>query len=113
RVGEGNEDLVMVRLAGHGRTAVQESGLGSLGFQRPREDRQEGRRPDDSPIHRFTSSGRTRSGDGNWPRWIRTTIPRSKVWCPAVGRGASGYTGLELSESFGLAGGADLPATCP
>src|SRR5207249_12069622 len=25
----------------------------------------------------------------HWPRWTRTTIPRSKVWCPAVGRGAS------------------------
>src|SRR2546430_11102134 len=29
-------------------------------------------------------------GGGSWPRWIRTTIPRSKVWCPAVGRGAIG-----------------------
>src|SRR5689334_24887214 len=36
---------------------------------------------------------------GNWPRWIRTTIPRSKVWCPAVGRGASDAAGLQLRES--------------
>src|SRR6266699_1368738 len=45
---------------------------------------------------------RTRCGDGNWPRWIRTTIPRSKVWCPAVGRGASDYEALELSEAEGF-----------
>src|SRR5438093_10646200 len=32
----------------------------------------------------------TRERIESWPRWIRTTIPRSKVWCPAVGRGASG-----------------------
>src|SRR5690242_9338114 len=42
---------------------------------------------------------------GNWPRWIRTTIPRSKVWCPAVGRGASYVEALELSGAESLAGG--------
>src|SRR6266566_198461 len=55
RVGEGDEDLVMMRLACHGHTAVQESGLGSLACQRPRHDRQQGRRPDHSQIHRSTS----------------------------------------------------------
>src|SRR5216117_1928370 len=52
----------------------------------------------------------TRCADGSWPRWIRTTIPRSKVWCPAVGRGASragwpqlreARDSLEGSEPFG------------
>ena len=41
---------------------------------------------------------------GNWPRWTRTTIPRSKVWCPAVGRGASDCAALELSGAESLAG---------
>src|SRR5713101_5768946 len=52
---------------------------------------------------------RTRCGDGNWPRWIRTTIPRSKVWCPAVGRGASDVTAPQLSCGGLWAGAGCLP----
>src|SRR5438034_8745249 len=52
----------------------------------------------------------TRCADGNWPRWIRTTIPRSKVWCPAVGRGASWVVALELSGAGAGAGASDSPA---
>src|SRR6266516_6190756 len=55
----------------------------------------------------------TRCREGNWPRWIRTTIPRSKVWCPAVGRGASDYDALELSGGGTGAGASDFPATLP
>src|SRR2546425_8312576 len=46
----------------------------------------------------------TRGQSVSWPRWTRTTIPRSKVWCPAVGRGASDCAALELSGAESLAG---------
>src|SRR6266705_4002200 len=45
----------MMRLACHGHAAVQEPRLGSLGCQRRRQERQKGRRPDHSQIHRSTS----------------------------------------------------------
>src|SRR5438876_9469523 len=47
----------------------------------------------------------TRGQSVSWPRWARTTIPRSKVWCPAIGRGASYRVALELSGAGAGAGG--------
>src|SRR6266571_2423716 len=53
----------------------------------------------------------TRGQSVSWPRWTRTTIPRSKVWCPAVGRGASYRVALELSESLDGSAG-EMFAVC-
>src|SRR5213080_1204711 len=64
----------------------------------------------------------TRERIESWPRWIRTTIPRSKVWCPAVGRGASDVAGHQLREGEDSVEGSDfatraaevnLPAAVP
>src|SRR5207245_2448711 len=48
---------------------------------------------------------------GSWPRWIRTIIPRSKVWCPAVGRGASDVAAPQLSASHDPVEGASVQGT--
>ena len=47
----------------------------------------------------------------NWPRWARTTIPGSKVRCPAIGRGASYDVALELSVGEDSVEGAFCLAT--
>src|SRR5256885_1157007 len=50
----------------------------------------------------------------DWPRWARTTIPGSKVRCPAIGRGASRYWGrynFATTRSTGN-GRAVTPAAC-
>src|SRR5207244_282581 len=57
-------------------------------------------------------------GDSSWPRWTRTTIPRSKVWCPAVGRGASARSRLQLRYIAGVEqrvahGPRTTPWVCP
>src|SRR5690349_7549737 len=74
-----------------------------------------GRRADvvGTKLSQKLSRGMVRSRNSNWPRWIRTTIPRSKVWCPAVGRGASGYTALEVTSRLGSAGASAFATGLP